>query len=156
MKDTCSFIFTKTCSEVSPSSAASCRNAPQCCAAEAWGLYGSDWQMNLPVLKWRRQKSSSSRRARECWTIPAKREIPLKLFSLLVCLSLSWNQSPSSLCIYLQQLDVDQLLWTRRALQKILTQRRPLHFPLLLVGKLEERERRRERRGTEQQKKGRK
>lgn len=56
---------------------------------------------------------------------------------------------------HLQQLDVDQLLRTRRSLHELLTQLRPLHLPLLLVGKLageeeeeeEEEEKHKEERG---------
>lgn len=38
---------------------------------------------------------------------------------------------------HLQPLDVDQLLWTRRSLHELFTQRRPLHLPLLLEGELD-------------------
>lgn len=50
-------------------------------------------------------------------------------------LSKCWSRD----CAHLQQLHVDQLLWTRRLLNELFAQRRPLHLPLLLVGELERR-----------------
>lgn len=80
-----------------------------------------------------RQKSSASRRVHECWTIPAQESIlVLRFIKVEVRHDVFFFFSD-----HLQQLSVDQLLWTSRSFHELLAQHRRFHLPLLLVDKLE-------------------